>query len=324
MDAKRGRRAGRHAARIAVSLVVAALQLTWTSSAAGQERPTDQWLASPVDRATYDAYLEFYRYGTDVPFATTVSGTSTVEGVRVEALSFQSTPGQRVTAALYHPTGSRLDAAPAIIFLHGGSARGKDAAFYQGPLRFIARAGITVLAIDMPHFGERADGFFTTFDEIEKHERLYNAEAVYLDWVQQTVKDVRRSYDFLVAARGVQAARIGLAGTSRGGVLAAIAGAVETRLRAVALLHFGHFDFFEDGHLAAACPANYVGHIRPRPVFTLSADDDQDFLPDAAIRPILRLIREPKTERWTPGGHAATSDDDLAALVDWLRRQLAR
>ncbi len=305
-------------------LQLALMAAITVSTATAQERPTDQWLTNPVDRATYDAYLGFYAYSPDVPFATAVSGMTTVDGVRIEALSFHSTPGERVTAALYHPTGARLDAAPAIIFLHGGSARGKDAAFYTGLSRFIARAGITVFAIDMPHFGERADGFFTTFDEMEKHERLYNAEAEYLRWVQQTVKDVRRSFDFLVRERGVAASRIGLAGSSRGGVLAAIAGAAETRFQAVALLHFGHFDFFEDGHLAAACPANYIGRISPRPLFMLSAENDQDFLPDAAIRPMIRLAREPKTERWTPGGHGATSDDDRAALVAWLGRHLRK
>ena len=52
-------------------------------------------------------------------------------------------------------------------------------------------------------------------------------------------------------------------GFSRGAVLASIVGGYDIRLKSVALIIGGHFDRFEDGHLAAACPANYVGRINP-------------------------------------------------------------
>jgi dienelactone hydrolase len=304
-----------------VPLAVLVLGAT-AAGALAQDRPTDQWLTNPVDRGTFDSYLQFFTYNADLPFAANVSATTTDEGVRTEHLTFQSTPGMRVTALLYHPSGVDLGAVPAVVFLPGGVGRGKDAARYVGLSRFLARAGITVLAIDMLHFGERADGFFTTFDEVEKHERLYNNDAEYLEWVQQTVKDVSRAFDFLVAERGVAASRVGLVGVSRGGVLATIAGGADDRFAAVAGLHTGHFDYFEDGHRAAACPANYIGRISPRPVFLLSAENDGDFLPEMAIRPLHRLAREPKTIRWTPGGHGAMTDEDRGALAQWLRRNL--
>lgn len=287
-----------------------------------QERPTDEWLTNPVDRATFDAYLEFFAYDADLPFEVDVAAAATDEGVRTERVTFQSTPGMRVTALLYHPPGVELETAPAVVSLPGGSARGKDSARYAAFSRFLARAGIAVLAIDVLHFGERADGFLTTFDEVEKHERLYNNDAEYLGWVQQTVKDASRALDFLVAERGVAASRIGVVGVSRGGVLAMIAGGADDRFTAVASVHAGHFDYFEDGHRAAACPANYVGRIGPRPVFFLAAENDGDFLPDTSIRPMYRLAREPKTIRWTPGGHGAMTDEDVGALAQWLRTNL--
>jgi dienelactone hydrolase len=286
-----------------------------------QERPTDQWLTTPVDQSTFTAYLEFYTYSQSVPFATTVRETVTDVGVRTERLTFQSTPGVQVTALLYHPSGIDIAAAPAVVSLHGGGGRGKDAGGYVRLHQFLARAGVTILAIDMLHYGERADGLFTTFDELEKHERLYNDDARYLEWMQQTVKDVGRAFDFLVAERRVAASRIGLVGTSRGAVVAMIAGAADQRFGAVALLHGGHFDFFEDGHRAAACPANYIGHISPRPVFFLSAENDQDFLPETAIHPMHRLAPG-ATIRWTPGGHGSGTEEDRAALVEWLRSNL--
>jgi dienelactone hydrolase len=81
--------------------------------------------------------------------------------------------------------------------------------------------------------------------------------------VTQTVRDVSRGYDFLVNERGVDASRMALVGFSRGAQPAMIAGGVERWLAAVALLHGGHFDFYETGHLAAACPANDIGRIGP-------------------------------------------------------------
>jgi len=303
-------------------LMQAVTVLAISATAQAQDRPTDEWLTHPVDRATFNAYLEFFAYSDDVSFSTNVMETTNDEGVRTEHLSFQSTPGMQVTALLYHPSGVDITAAPAVVFLHGGSGRGKDFGGYVRLNRFLARAGITVLAIDMLHYGERADGLFTTFAEMEKHERLYNDDAEYLKWMQQSVKDVGRAYDFLVAERGVGASRIGLVGSSRGAVVATIAGAADQRLGAVVLLHGGHFDFFEDGHRAAACPANYIGRINPRPLFILSAENDQDFLPETAIRPMHRLAGDQATIRWTPGGHASSTDEDRAALAEWIREKL--
>jgi len=284
--------------------------------ASAQERPTDEWLAAPVDDQTFAAYLQFYAYDAALPFETAVLDSGEDEGIHVEHLRFQSTPGAQVFARLYQPSASN---GRTVVLLHGGTAQGKDGRSLGRVARVLARAGFTILAIDLQHFGERDDGFFTTFAEIEKHDRLYNNPAVYLNWVAQTVKDVSRSFDFLVKERGADPRRIALAGVSRGAVVATIAGAADKRFRAVALLHAGHFDFYEKGHQAAACPANYIGRISPRPLFMLNARGDGDFLPETSIKPLQGLAKQPVTIRWTDGPHAFSSDEDLGALVEWLR-----
>ena len=88
------------------------------------------------------------------------------------------------------------------------------------------------------------------------------------------------------------------------------------------LLHGGHFDFFEEGHRAAACPANYIGRI-DRPVFFVNSETDGDCLPETAILPI-HLLAGPSAEiRWTTaGGHGALNDNDLSAVAAWLRDKL--
>lgn len=58
----------------------------------------DQWLDEPVDDKTFEAYLEFFAVDEELPFETVTYGVEQKEGIRREHLSFQSTPGERVTA----------------------------------------------------------------------------------------------------------------------------------------------------------------------------------------------------------------------------------
>ncbi|HEX9580810.1 MAG TPA: dienelactone hydrolase family protein [Gemmatimonadales bacterium] len=287
-----------------------------------QERPTDDWLTKPVDDQTFRAYLEFFAYDPVLPFATKVLESGEQEGLLEEHLSFQSTPGITVTARLYRSRHETTARHAGVIFLHGGGPQGKDATISVQLSRLMARAGWSVLSIDYLHWGERRTGLLETYSESEKHERLYNQPAAYLDLVTQTVKDVSRGYDFLVRERGADPARIALVGFSRGAQLAMIAAGAERRLAAVALLHGGHFDFYETGHRAAACPANYIGRISPRPVLMVNGENDADYLPATSVQPLQRLLKEPKRIRWTPAGHGFLSEDDRTALVEWLRTVL--
>ena len=202
-------------------MAVGALIALYVAGVSAQERPTDPWLTKPVDDQTFAAYLQFFAYDASLPFDATVLDSSEDEGIQVEHLRFQSTPGVQVFARLYRPAAGN---GGSIVLLHGGSAQGKDARYLVRVARVYARAGFTTLSIDMQHFGERDDGFFSTFAEIEKHESLYNSQAPYLNWVAQTVKDISRSFDFLVKERGADPRRIALSGLSRVPVLTSCAG----------------------------------------------------------------------------------------------------
>jgi dienelactone hydrolase len=307
---------------VARSFPFAIAALAVATAAAAQDRPTDQWLTHPVDDRTFQAYLEFFAYDESLPFNTEVFAVIEGEGLFAEHLSFQSTPGVTVTAWLYRQPGEPAGQRGAVIFLHGGEPQAKDAPISIRLTGLMARAGWTVLSIDLLHWSERNTGLLETFSEVEKHERLYNQPAAYLEFVTQTVKDVSRSYDFLIRERNADPARIALVGFSRGAQLAMIAGAAEPRVAAVASLHGGHFDFYETGHRAAACPANYIGRISPRPLLMINGENDRDFLPDAAVRPLQRLLQEPKQIIWTDAGHGFISEDDRTALVNWLQSSL--
>ncbi len=304
---------------MARSIPTAIVALAVAGSLAAQDRPTDQWLTNPVDHSTFEVYLEFFAYEEVLPFNTEVVTAGEAEGLFEERLNFQSTPGMIVTARLYRPRRESSAQRGGVIFLHGGEPQGKDAPTSIQLSRLMARAGWTVLSIDLLHWRERNTGLLETFSEVEKHERLYNRPAVYLEFVTQTVKDVSRSYDFLVRERNADPARIVLVGFSRGAQLSMIAGGAERRLAAVGLLHGGHFDFYEDGHRAAACPANYIGRISPRPLLMINGENDADYLPDTSVRPLQGLLKEPKRIIWTDAGHGFLSEGDRTVLVNWLR-----
>jgi dienelactone hydrolase len=298
------------------------LVLLSTTGVAAQDRPTDEWVTRPVDDRTFRAYLEFFTYDAALSFATTAGESREQEGVVEQHVRFQSTPGVTVTARSYRPRIASPGRAGGVIFLHGGGSQGKEATVSVQLSRLMARAGWTVLSFDLLHWGERKTGLLDTYSEQEKHERLYNQQGTYLDFVTQTVKDVSRSYDFLVRERNVDSTRVALVGFSRGAQLAMIAGGADRRLAAVGLLHGGHFDFYETGHRGAACPANYVGRISPRPVLMINGENDADYVPGAAVHPLQRLLKEPRRIRWTPAGHGFLSEEDRTVLVEWLRTAL--
>lgn len=127
------------AACVAMSVLVWSVILT--SPLAAQAAAGDEWLSHPVDDQTFRTYLDFFRYNRELPFETRVLDTETSEGLQIEHLSFESTPGQRVTARLYEPAEG---AARAVIFLHGGAALGKDGAAYPLDRRARKLYNITV------------------------------------------------------------------------------------------------------------------------------------------------------------------------------------
>jgi dienelactone hydrolase len=280
----------------------------------------DAWLTRPVDDQTFQAYLDFFAYDKKLPFDLRIIDTEEEDGVKREHLSFQSTRGVRVYANFYRAAGTTSRERPSVILLHGGGPGGKDLPDIKQLAPLLTRGSWNVLAIDMPYFGERGTDLLTTFTDPEKHERLYNQPAAYLAWVTQTVKDVGRSLDLLAEQREADPKRIALIGISRGAVVAAIAGGADRRLAAVALLYGGHSDAFESGHLPAACPANYIGRISPRPLLMINGTRDTVMLRETSVEPLQRLAREPKIILWSETGHQGLTEEHRSSLLRWLQQ----
>lgn len=297
-----------------------ALAMLMIATSASAQGRSDEWLRKPVNGKTFETYRSFFAYDRRPTFDARTIDTNVVDGVFIEHLSFESTPGNRVYGNLYEPVGQRGANVRTVIMLHGGVARGKDNVRVMAD--FMAKSGWRVFAIDLPYFGERKTELLQTFTEAEKHEKLYNSQSTYLAWVTQVAKDVGRSMDFLVRERGTDSTRIGLIGYSRGGQVGAIVGAVDKRFRAVALLYAGHFDAKETGHHPAACPANYIGRIAPRPLFLLNGTQDADYLRAEQVEPLHRIARNPKRIVWVETGHVFPPEETRPVLAKWLSEHI--
>lgn len=304
-----------------LSFVLTAL-LSASAAGAQQPWPMDTWLAHPVDDATFQTYQQFFAYDRSVPLDVRVLDTLTERGVWRERLTYQSTPGERVFANFYRAVGGEGPSQPGVVLLHGGVAAGKDSPGTVAIAVFLARAGFSVLAIDMPYFGERGGKLLTTYTEEEKHTKLYNQPPLYLTWVTQVTRDASRGLDVLVSERWARTGHVGLVGFSRGAEVGTIVGAVEKRFAAVALMYGGHMDHGETAHLPAACPANYIGRISPRPLFMANGTLDQDYSRERSVEPLQRWAKQPKTILWFETGHQAPPPEMMAAAVQFLHTHI--
>lgn len=297
------------------------LLLAVPTAAAAQARPEgDEWLKRPVDDRTFQTYLSFFSYDHQQPLDLKVGATQEVDGIKTEVVSFLSGPGARVTARISQGSADGRGR-PGIVLIHGGVAPGKDSPAMKNFAEFLARAGYTILAFDLQYFGERRTDLLTTFSEAEKHEKLYNQPSAYLGWVTQTAKDAGRAYDLLVE-RGVDPKRIALIGVSRGGQLSLIIGGADKRFATVLALIAGHFDASETGHHGAACPANYIGRISPRPLLMINGNLDADYNRKLSVESLQRLAKEPKQFVWHEEGHTLPPESTRATALAWLRERL--
>lgn len=301
--------------RVGFGLALAAGLAGLSAAPAGAQWSSDAWLENPVGQEAFDTYLEFFRYDAEFPFDLETRSAEEVEGIRVRHLTFTSTPDETVYADYYEAATATQDR-PHLILVHGGIRPGK--ATMRPIAEFLVRRGFSVMAIDMPLFGERDTGQLGSFSESDKHDNLYNRESTYLQWVIQLVKDVGRTFDVLVGEFGVDPAGIAYVGFSRGAQAGFIVVAADSRFVASAHLYGGHFDRSETGHLAAACPANYIGRISPRPMWILNGTFDGDYDRERSVEPLLRLAGQPNEIHWVETGHQYPREQDLEILADWL------
>ena len=159
-------------------------------------------------------------------------------GVTAERVTYGTQFGMRVPAVLYLPQPLPRSRIPALIVVNGhGGDKYSWYAFYAGVL--YARAGAAVLTYDPTGEGERnseRQSGTRAHDKVEPPEELARRLAGLM------VTDVMQAVSYVAARPEVDRGRIAAAGYSMGSFVVALAGAVESRLRACVLVGGGNLD----------------------------------------------------------------------------------
>ena len=173
------------------------------------KRP-DFGIASAADR-------NLFAYDANAPLNLQKTVESTVNGVEVSVISFDSPGGGRATGLLFNPA-TRSSLRPGIVMMHGMPGTARSVANYA---QLIAQYGAVVIAIDAP-FARRA-GQPIQFTAQDRAEQI------------QLIKDLQRAVDVLRAQASVDDDRIAYVGFSYGGAMGALFAGIERRVKTAVL-----------------------------------------------------------------------------------------
>lgn len=165
-----------------------------------------------------------------------------LDGIRIEKVSYEVEPGDRVPAfLLIPPTATATKPAPGICIWHqhnGQWSQGKiePAGLAGNPMHHtglaLAKEGYVTLCPDALGFGEREQGYKLTGGNLERYLFLkYVVQGKCMAW--KNILDMRRAVDFLESRPEVTAERLGCYGHSMGSTHAWLVGPWEPRLKAI-------------------------------------------------------------------------------------------
>lgn len=173
------------------------------------------------------------------PLNARVERSEQKDGYRLERLSYDVEPGERIAAYLLIPSG--ITRAPGICVWHqhnGAYDIGKDepAGLKLGPMHHtgvaLAREGYVVLCPDAAGFGERNKRGGLNGRNLEHYLfAMYVAQGKCLAW--KNILDMRRAVDLLAARPEVDPDRLGCYGHSMGSTHTWLVGPWEPRLKAL-------------------------------------------------------------------------------------------
>jgi len=271
-----------------------------------------------------------FDYDQKAPLDIKEVGVLNRDGVQIHDLTYASPKSGRVTAYLVVPVGRGRFAG--IVFGHW--ALGTRTEFLPEAILY-ARAGVVSLLVDDPGvrpapWRRRAEG-----DQ---------PEAVRDNFIQSVV-DLRRGIDVLLARSDVEPNRIAYVGHSSGAHWGAILSAVDRRLKTVVLMagvpdestilmESDDPDYVNarkatpkevfENYLKVVSPldaVNFVANAAPTPLLFQFARFEQYFNEAAMLR-YARAGSEPKLVQWYDTGHGLNDVRPLIDRANWLRRHI--
>jgi dienelactone hydrolase len=204
-----------------------------------------------------------------------------------------------------HPAG--------VVFMHGGRGHASD---FLPEARLLAGRGAVALTIDSP---------FTRSPDKAIQEGKADLEPTYETMVQN-VQDLLRGLDILVDQYRVDPKRLALVGYSMGAQPAALAAALDPRVRALVLMAGRALpsglpnDPQERELFGAIDTVDFVDNLAPTELLLQGAEYDS-VIPHSEMEMLAQAASEPKEIRWYPTDHdlsAQAGRERVAWLVDQL------
>lgn len=261
----------------------------------------------------WDDLKDAYKYDPKLDLKVEVGDKDDSEAFH-QHVTFTNAKGEKVTGLFLRPKGDLKY--PCALLLHGLTSRKEMMINMYG--RRLARAGFAVLALDAPNHGERQSG-----------SRSLGVAAMG-DMIQGGVLDYRQALEYLKTRKDVDNDRIGLLGYSMGAMMGAILAGVDDRVKASVLCVGGDVvqsmiaTLPEELRARAqfVSPANYAGHISPRPVLFINGKND-NVVNEAAAKRLHEAAKPPKEIVWADAAHLLGEADNKKA-IDWLVDKLGR
>ena len=277
-----------------------------------------------------DELRRTFDYDQNGPLDVREVGVINRNGVRIHDITYASPKSGRITAYLVTPT--RAGRFAGVVFGHWGY--GTRTEFLPEAMLY-AKAGVVSLLVD--DLGVRPAPWRRNAPGSEP-------EAVRNNFIQSVV-DLRRGIDLLLARSDVDPKRIAYVGHSSGAHWGAILSAVDRRLKTVVLMagvpdeatilmesddpDYVNFrqttpkeqldNYFKTVRSLDAI--NYVSHAAPTPLLFQFARFEQYFN-EAAMRRYAQAASEPKLVLWYDTGHGLNDIRPLIDRANWLHKYI--
>ncbi|HEX8236803.1 MAG TPA: dienelactone hydrolase family protein [Abditibacteriaceae bacterium] len=275
-----------------------------------------------------------YAYDAKQPLDAKVVGQQDSFVASTRRLTMRGARGATVPVYILLPSiASANSKVPGVVLLHGKDGRAEDMLIGA---QFLATRGYASVIPEYVGHGTRRDPANPV--------QMFGGEPQVLrDSIIESIQDVRRALDLLVAQPEVDATRIGLMGYSLGAIMGSITTAVEPRID-TAVLIVGGADWktlltqsqerdaakwraggeFKESAielLEGIDPKNFAGHIAPRPVLFINGTQDK-IIPRAAAEALFEAAKEPKEQLWLEYGHMLPPTVVAVPLQEWLDDKL--
>lgn len=249
-----------------------------------------------------------------------------------ETLHLESSTGLAVDMRVLRPADTADRKLPLLLVI-GGQETGKDAVDLVG-----APGDFAYAAIDYPYSGSKSlDGVWQSLRAVPR------IQDAFLD----TPPALSLALDWLLLQPWVDVDNVNLVGVSLGVPFAAVAGALDTRITRVFLLHGGGDNLSWVMHAgrkrienetllriaargalllvygASFDTREWMAQIAPRPLVIVAAHDD-DYVPEAAQQALIEAGRSDSVELiWTEGQHIRPNrKSELGQLLDIVRSRI--